>query len=146
LKRDKEVALKPGWKLVARLGDGGERYPHVLTDPHGWCLRLGPSRKQDEKYYSSLTTLLLGMLEQGTRRYFLHSEAAVGVRDLAELVGRGVDSMVRLASRLEATCPGSPGKSPAARNNVDDAPAACPASQARQGHNAPFLAKKEIAS
>jgi len=57
-----------GWDLVARLGGVGARYPHVLVDSHGWCLRLGPKSRLDDKYFSSLPSLLQGLVEHGARR------------------------------------------------------------------------------
>lgn len=56
------------WREVARLGKKGEKYPHILVDSHGWCLRLGPRDREDEKYYSSLPTLLGGLHEHLVRR------------------------------------------------------------------------------
>jgi hypothetical protein len=58
--------MKSGWKEVARLGTGGARYPHVLVDAHGWCLRLGRERGE-ERYYSNLPSLLQGLIEQLAR-------------------------------------------------------------------------------
>lgn len=56
---------KNGWHEVARLGLFSGDYPHVLVDKHGWCLRLAA---EDEKYYSSMPTLLQGLIEQLLRR------------------------------------------------------------------------------
>lgn len=58
--------MKTGWKEVARLGTGGARYPHVLVDAHGWCLRLGRERGE-ERYYSNLPSLLQGLIEHLAR-------------------------------------------------------------------------------
>ena len=58
--------MKTGWKEVARLGTGSAGYPHILVDAHGWCLRLGRERRE-ERYYSSLPTLLQGLIEQLAR-------------------------------------------------------------------------------
>ena len=63
--------MKNGWKLVARLGRKGRWYPHILVDPHGWCLRLGPNSRTDDKFYSSLPNLLGGLIEQLVRRHFM---------------------------------------------------------------------------
>jgi hypothetical protein len=60
--------VKSGWNEVARLGPEPERYPHILVDKHGWCLRLGRGGG-DEKYYSSLPTLLQGLVEHVERRH-----------------------------------------------------------------------------
>lgn len=74
--------MSKGWREVARLGGTGARYPHVLVDAHGWCLRLGKNSRSDEKYYSSLPMLLRGLVEQGARRRLLNLS---GVLDLKEL-------------------------------------------------------------
>jgi hypothetical protein len=57
--------MKNGWHEVARLGLFPGDYPHVLVDKHGWCLRLAA---EEEKYYSSMPTLLQGLIEQLLRR------------------------------------------------------------------------------
>ena len=74
-----------GWKEVARLGGPGARYPQILVDGHGWCLRLGRHTRHDEKYYSSLPNLLGGLIEHTIRRRLMNSPAAQG---LAEFVTR----------------------------------------------------------
>src|SRR5205814_547254 len=74
--------MSNGWKEVARLGALGARYPHVLVDSHGWCLRLGPRSRTDEKYYSGLPSLLQGIVEHSARRHL----AQAGSLDLAGLV------------------------------------------------------------
>lgn len=43
--------MKNGWNEVAQLGPEPSRYPHILVDKHGWCLRLGGGG--GEKYYSN---------------------------------------------------------------------------------------------
>src|SRR5438046_728747 len=60
--------MKHGWRLVAKLGDPPGQYPHLLSDPCGWGLRLGPNFRADMKYYSSLPTLLEGLVEHLVRR------------------------------------------------------------------------------
>src|SRR5581483_7138721 len=75
----KENIVKTGWKLVARLGMSGSGYPHLLVDRHGWCLRLGPNPKVDDKYYSRLLFLLEGLVEQGFRRDVLPLPVAAGI-------------------------------------------------------------------
>ena len=60
--------MSEAWREVARLGMKGEKYPHILVDSHGWCLRLGPRDREDDKYYSSLLALLQGLLEHFLRR------------------------------------------------------------------------------
>jgi hypothetical protein len=57
--------MNNGWYEVARLGLFPRDYPHVLVDKHGWCLRLGP---EEDKYYSSMPTLLQGLIEHLLRR------------------------------------------------------------------------------
>lgn len=77
--------MSKGWREVARLGGSGARYPHVLVDPHGWCLRLGPSDR-NEKYYSSLPMLLHGLVEQSARRRLLAVSELRGIRELKQEV------------------------------------------------------------
>ena len=87
-----------GWSEVARLGESGDRYPHVLVDAHGWALRLGPNYRRDDKYFSSLPTLLEGLVEHSLRRR-LPLFPADGLEALASEI-RSVMSMVRgLASK-----------------------------------------------
>lgn len=74
--------MSKGWREVARLGGAGARYPHVLADAHGWCLRFGRNARTDEKYYSSLPVLLQGLVGHLTRRRLLALSAPL---DLAEL-------------------------------------------------------------
>lgn len=73
--------MSKGWKEVARLGGPGARYPQVLVDAHGWCLRLGRNRRQDEKYYSNLSSLLGGVIEHTARRRLTASSAALDLRE-----------------------------------------------------------------
>lgn len=74
--------MSKGWREVARLGGTGARYPHVLVDAHGWCLRLGKNSRSDEKYYSSLPMLLRGLVEQGARRRLLNLSAVLDLKEL----------------------------------------------------------------
>jgi len=60
--------MKNGWNAVAQLGPEPGRCPHILIEKHGWCMRFGPSDQEDEKYYSSLLTLLPELSEQLIRR------------------------------------------------------------------------------
>ena len=60
--------MKHGWRLVAKLGKPPGWYPHLLSDPCGWGLRLGPNFRADMKYYSSLPSLLAGLVEHLARR------------------------------------------------------------------------------
>ncbi len=74
--------MSNGWKKVAALGQKGEGYPQILVDSHGWCLRLGPSSKYDDKYYSSFQSLLRGLIEQLLRRRLMSFEAELGLQAL----------------------------------------------------------------
>lgn len=87
--------MKTGFTLVARLGSAGDRYPHILVDAHNWALRLGPSYRRDEKYYSSLPSLFQGMADHLLRRGMsqtpvdgfeaLARELKAGMKDLCDL-------------------------------------------------------------
>ncbi len=68
--------MSKGWKEVARLGGPGARYPQVLVDAHGWCLRLGRDSRHDQKYYSTLPSLLGGLIEHTLRRRLTDSRTA----------------------------------------------------------------------
>jgi hypothetical protein len=57
--------MSEAWREVARLGNSGEAYPHILADSHGWCLRLGPHKRTDDKYYSSFQSVILGLVTPG---------------------------------------------------------------------------------
>src|SRR5690349_11595998 len=73
--------MAAAWTEIAQLGKSGARYPHLLVDKHGWCLRLGPKRSEDDKFYSSLRPLLEGLIEHFTRR---HLASLKGPLDLLE--------------------------------------------------------------
>ena len=60
--------MSEAWRELARLGKTGEKYPHILVDSHGWCLRLGARDREDDKYFSSLGSLLQGLSEHLLRR------------------------------------------------------------------------------
>lgn len=85
----KEIDMSSKWHEVARLGGAGVRYPHLLVDSHGWCLRLGPNSRTDEKYYSSLPMLLRGLLEHFTRRRLTQVSP---IQDLRDLIGEVKDA------------------------------------------------------
>jgi hypothetical protein len=106
--------MKHGWNEVARLGKNGKRYPHLLVDAHGWCLRLGSDRKRDDKYYSRLTTLLEGLAEQGVRRDLVDSGSVSGIHELTRAVRSALARMIRLGRRLETIPQESPLMRPAA--------------------------------
>ena len=76
--------MSKGWHLVARLGGSGSRYPHVLLDPHGWCLRLGPVPRDDDKFYSRLDTLLQGLVEHCTRHRLIRLGTVLGGQGFVE--------------------------------------------------------------
>lgn len=91
--------MSNGWKKIAALGPKGEGYPQILVDSHGWCLRLGPSARQDEKYYSSFSSLLGGLTEHVLRRRLKSTDVLQGLQDLV----RAVDDAVRTARELSST-------------------------------------------
>jgi hypothetical protein len=78
--------MSKGWREVARLGGTGARYPHVLADAHGWCLRLGPKSRTDDKYYSSLPLLLHGLVQHAVRRRLMALSASLDLQDLCREV------------------------------------------------------------
>jgi len=88
-----------GWKPVASLGAHGARFPEILVDNHGWCLRLGPSPRKDEKYYSSFSNLLQGLVEHVLRRRLKSGDILGGFKDLA----RRVEEALREAGELSRT-------------------------------------------
>lgn len=89
--------MSAAFKLVARIGPAGDRYPHILVDAHGWALRLGPSYRQDEKYYSSLPSLFEGLVEHFLRRR-LSWGPANGLEALAREVRAGMKELRDLAT------------------------------------------------
>ena len=82
--------MSEAWREAARLGQTGERYPHVLADTHGWCLRLGPRDRSDNKYYSSLSSLLQGLIEHLMRRRLGAGEE---IRTLSEFRDLGLEHL-----------------------------------------------------
>jgi hypothetical protein len=88
---------------VARLGKSGEAYPHILADSHGWCLRLGPRDRENEKYYSSLLTLLQGLLEHSLRRK--DEENAKAVAEMKALLIWNFKEMRELGRAMERKYP-----------------------------------------
>ena len=93
------MTMKPGWKTVLRLGSEGACFPHVKVDAHGWCLRLGPDLRNDEKYYATLPALLQGWVEQALRRR-LGEHPKVGLESLAQAVRTCLDEVQGRADRL----------------------------------------------
>lgn len=95
--------MSEAWHEVARLGKKGERYPHLLVDTHGWCLRLGPRDREDEKFYSSLPTLLQGLSEHLLRRK--DEESAKGVAEMKALLIQNLKEARDLGEELESRFP-----------------------------------------
>jgi hypothetical protein len=95
--------MSEAWREVARLGKKGEKYPHVMVDSHGWCLRLGPRDKEDNKYYSSLPNLLQGLYEHLLRRQ--DHESARGVLEMKNLLVRNLQEIKELSGDLEQKFP-----------------------------------------
>ncbi len=95
--------MSEAWREVARLGKKGERYPHLLVDTHGWCLRLGPHGKEDDKFYSSLPNLLEGLYEHLLRRK--DHESARGVLEMKNLIVRNLKEIKELGVDLERKFP-----------------------------------------
>jgi hypothetical protein len=93
--------MKGGWTEVARIGTQGERFPHVLVDAHGWCLRLGPVRR-DEKYYSGLPTLLQGLVEHLTRRHLRDRGPLTCAAAMLAEVRAALDQAARCGTTLAA--------------------------------------------
>jgi len=88
--------MSKGWREVARLGGTGARYPHVLVDAHGWCLRLGPKSRSDEKYYASLPMLLRGLAEHGTRRRLASLSGPLDLSEFCREVEDALHSAIEL--------------------------------------------------
>jgi hypothetical protein len=95
--------MSEAWREVARLGKKGEKYPHVLVDSHGWCLRLGSRDKENDKYYSSLPNLLQGLYEHLLRRQ--DHESARGVLEMKNLLVRNLKEIRGLSEELELKFP-----------------------------------------
>ena len=87
--------MAAAWTEVAQLGKSGARYPHLLVDTHGWCLRLGPKRSMDDKFYSSLPSLLEGLVEHFTRRHL------AGLKGPLDLLGFSHEVTAALRSGLQ---------------------------------------------
>ncbi len=118
--------MRTGWKEVARLGMDGARYPHVLVDPHGWCLRLGPDPRRDEKYYSGLPTLLQGAVEQGVRRSLMTTAIATGLEELRRQVQRAIQNVTaQRETLLQEIARQSPIKRLSASEEAPEGPGAC---------------------
>ncbi len=111
--------MKTGWKLVARLGTSGPGYPHLLVDRHGWCLRLGPNPKVDDKFYSRLLFLLEGLIEQALRRKVLTMPAATAIGELRAILKESLRSAIEIGTRLEGILQETPIRLPGASAKPD---------------------------
>lgn len=87
------------WKEVERPGRAGLGYPHVLAEAHGWCLRLRPRRRCDDKYYSSLPGLLRGLLEHRVRRRLMAGGGGLDLEGFVREVRGALDSAHPLGCR-----------------------------------------------
>ena len=76
--------MNKGWNEIARLGRTGSRYPHVLVDRHGWCLRLAPSHRGEDRFYSTLPSLLEGLMEHFVRRRMADRPGVSTIEDLVK--------------------------------------------------------------
>jgi hypothetical protein len=92
--------MKQGWNEIARLGPEPERYPHILVDKHGWCLRLSRGGG-DEKYYSHLPSLLQGLVEHVERRHLGNAQLLSATAMLVE-VRAALDMAQEYGPRLAA--------------------------------------------
>lgn len=92
--------MSKGWREVARLGGTGARYPHVLADAHGWCLRLGPKSRTDEKYYSSLPVLLHGLVQHAVRRRLMALSASLDLQELCREVRDALHTALGLCQEV----------------------------------------------
>lgn len=90
--------MSKGWHLVARLGGTAAQYPHILVDARGWCLRLGPNHKNDEKYFSSLPALLHALVEHFVRRRLAGISTVLDLKNLASEVREALRSALALCS------------------------------------------------
>jgi hypothetical protein len=93
--------MSEAWREVARLGKTGDRYPHILADSHGWCLRLGPRDRTDDKYYSSFQALLGGLIEHSLRRRAWAGEKIRTLTQLRDLVLEHLELAAVLGADLE---------------------------------------------
>jgi len=87
--------MKLGWRLVAKLGADAPHFPHILSDPHGWALRLGPNDHADMKYFSSFPNVLAGLVEHLVRRRLGAGTSIVSIQGLIE------ESRIELARARE---------------------------------------------
>ena len=88
---------------VARLGTEGLGYPHVLVDAYGWCLRLGPTPRTDDRFYSRVTTLLEGLVEHLIRRRLTNGPTLHSAQSMLTEVQLALDEARRCRDDLYAT-------------------------------------------
>lgn len=93
--------MSEAWREVARLGKVGRRYPHVLADSRGWCLRWGPNRQTDDKYFSSITSLLQGLSGHFLRRRLGAGEDIRTLARIRELVELTLKEAAALGAALD---------------------------------------------
>ena len=68
----------------------------VSPRTHGWCLRLGPKRSEDDKYYSSLSSLLGGLIEHFTRRHLAAVKVPLDLQGFSREVTAALHSGLQL--------------------------------------------------
>ena len=85
-----------GWHEVARLGGTGAQYPHLLVDRRGWCLRLGSKSTADDKFYSSLGSLLSGLVEHFVRNRMSGVETILDLKACVVELEDGISSALDL--------------------------------------------------
>jgi hypothetical protein len=92
--------MKNGWREVARFGIDGACYPQILVDGHGWCLRMGPSSRQDDKYYSSFGSVFEGLREHTLRRCLPTEPPAQGFKEFERAVRNALSRAAQLGRAL----------------------------------------------
>lgn len=88
---------------MAKLGTEAAGYPHLLADGHGWCLRLGPDPRKDDRFYSRLECLFEGLIEQGFRRGLPGMRVSNNVEELLGELRSGICAMRNLGRSAERT-------------------------------------------
>jgi hypothetical protein len=94
--------MRSPFREVARLGSGHAGYPWILADSRNWVLRLGPSRGEDEKYFSNLPSLLEGMTAHLLRRRLGQDGVLEGIQLLIQEHREGLAAARQLGLRLAA--------------------------------------------
>ncbi len=95
--------MRSAFRTVARLGVEPGGYPWILADTRNWVLRLGPSRGEDEKYFSNLPSLLEGIVVHLLRRGLGQDGIIDGLQLLIQEYRIGMAEAHELGQRLEAT-------------------------------------------